>query len=275
MADILDDPTGWAYEFVCDSLGEELLQDTDSFFWCIVCRNLEQSIFSDINNLSNITRNFNLQKQNINTISQSKSVTPTNLLDTYIGDFKTRADSLVVNMSNPVQETGSLQTSYNSYQQKMRDFSSSLQPDVVTRMGANYTNDLGMNFPQKFMVKSSSPTDDCLNNLINSYNCGEFDIFNLLNDLLRNFLDLFSFLWNISNGISGYNSIGCSEVKALNMEGLFNNNINQLPLDLNYNFDPEQLISDLDIPLDFQTSISKVNTDMGSSLNSVKDRIKI
>jgi len=262
------------YKFECDSLGPELLKSQNSFFWCITCKSLEDSIDQDLNLLKISSDSFIKQNDEINNVVSDITATPTNELNDKMNDLQGRVNSKVPNLSDPVQISGANQSSYNSYFNDMIGLSDSLSVDTLTRIGLGaIDNYVGQQFPISFLGKSDSAANECLENLISSYDCDEMNVTLSMLNLLDVFKNISDFVNSLMDAINGYVSIGCNPEKGLEFEANANSSLSQLPLDSEYNLDPTQMINDYDTSQEVKDNIQLVNDTIGPTIEDTKDRL--
>ena len=267
---------GYDFKFACDSITDTLGQTQEYFFWCVICKSMEDSIGRDLNQLRMTTDGFIASNTNINDIARESTTSPTTELWKQIEDFNERANSIVPNLNSPVQITGGSQSNYNSYHETLRGLESSLSPDNLTRLGLSYVDNMsGSSMPQSFLGKSLGPQAICLDQLTSSYEADEFKLFLSISDLLETTGDMSGFIKSLFDAIDGYVSMGCNPTNGLAFEAETNAYINQLPLDSDYKFDMNQIIGGYDISPDMSTNLKTVSDNIGPTIDSAKSRISI
>ncbi len=267
---------GYDFQFACDSITDTLSQTQEYFFWCVLCKSMEDSIGRDLNQLRMSADSFISSNTSINDIARTASITPTTDLWNQIEDVNERINDVVPNMNNPVQLTGAGQSNYNSYHETMRGLGDTMTPGNLTRLGLGYVDNItGSSMPQSFLGKSMGPQAACFDSLLNSYSADEFKVYLSLSDLLSSFGDLSNFIKSLFDAVNGYVQMGCNPTNGLAFEAEANAHLNQLPLDSNYEFNIDQIIDDYDITPDFSTNLKAVSDSIGPTIDDAKSRIGV
>jgi hypothetical protein len=265
----------WEYEFECDSLSPAISQKAQSFFYCVLCKTLENTLDRDLNMMSVYSSQYIEEVTGINLYSSSIIATPEDDLMMYINDAAGRLNDKVPGIGSPVQVQAGMQTSYNNYHKTARDYSDSLSLNNITRIGLAGMQNVGSGFTNKFRGTSSSPQAECLDDLVDSYNCPEMKLYLDMSKLTNQFGDISEFIKSIQDAISGYASMGCSEEKGISMSGQLGSYIDVMPLNDDYSFDFDLFKDNLDIIPGVSTNLDYVKSTAGDIMDSALGRVEL
>ena len=265
----------WEYEFDCNSLSPAIMQSSQSFFYCILCRTLEDNIERDLNLMRVYSNQYTNEITDIDSSASIITPTGTSILTEYVNDARSRFSDKISGINTAIQTEGGRQTSYNNYHETARSFSDTLSLNNVTKLGLLGMDNIGSGFTNKFIGTSLAPQRKCFNDVTNSYDCPEMNLYTDLSKLTRSYNKIGEFIRSIIDSISGYGEMGCSETKGITMTAQLESYADQMPLDENHEFDYQTMVDDLTITPTVSTNLDYVQSNVGNIIDETLERIQI
>ncbi len=257
-------------ENFCPSCFGENIQNLnlkhDAIFWCMVCKNFEESLKTDLLNIEIATDNYLYMKEKIEENAGTAIETNSTILFNNLKNIRNQVQ-MVPNFFNAIQNNAGSQSIFNLAWNNATKLASNITKEQLGKAALTIMDTMG--FPTEFAL--GGMLGECIGEMILSYGNNELEI-GLDISKLFNFLNTINpLIQSYIPNLQAYLEIGCNPETGLSLEGEFEELKNLLPYDENGNLDKTGFISNLGASTGITENLQMVSNEFASFGENFKE----